>query len=160
MTVPEPSVEETIEILRGLRDRFEAHHKVKITEEAIAAAAKLSDRYITQRFMPDKAIDLIDQAAARVRIRASSRPKALHDIEEAIRRLRQEQDAASAAKQYDKAKELEARIKAEREAPGQRHGKVEEAARHQLRGGDGAGRGRDRRVADRHSGGRADHRGP
>ncbi|PZQ77827.1 MAG: Clp protease ClpC [Variovorax paradoxus] len=113
VTVPEPSVDETVEILRGLRDRFEAHHKVKINEEAIAAAAKLADRYITQRFMPDKAIDLVDQAAARVRICASSRPKALHDVEEGIRRLRQEQDAAGAARQYDKAKELEGRAKAE-----------------------------------------------
>jgi ATP-dependent Clp protease ATP-binding subunit ClpC len=102
-----------VEILRGLRDRFEAHHKVKIAEEAISAAAKLADRYITQRFMPDKAIDLIDQAAARVRIRASSRPKAMHDIEEGIRRMRQEQDAAGAARQYDKAKEIEGRAKAE-----------------------------------------------
>jgi ATP-dependent Clp protease ATP-binding subunit ClpC len=113
VNVPEPSVDETIEILRGLRDRFEAHHKVRITEEAISAAARLADRYIPQRFMPDKAIDLIDQAAARVRIRASSRPKSLHEIEEAIRRLRQEQDAASAARQYDKAKEIDGRIKAE-----------------------------------------------
>ena len=111
--VDEPSVEETIEILRGLRDRFEAHHKVKITEPAIQAAATLSDRYLTSRFLPDKAIDLIDQAAARVRIRASSRPHELHDVEAAIRRLRQEQDAASAARQYDKAKQLEERIKAE-----------------------------------------------
>jgi ATP-dependent Clp protease ATP-binding subunit ClpC len=111
--VPEPSVEETIEILRGLRDRLEAHHKVKITEAAIAAAAKLSDRYVSARFLPDKAIDLIDQAAARVHIAASSRPNELQEIETAMRRLRQEQDAASAAKQYDKAKKLEERIKAE-----------------------------------------------
>src|SRR6266850_915359 len=113
VTVPEPSVEETIEILRGLRDRLEAHHKDKITEGAIAAAAKLSDRYISARFLPDKAIDLIDQAAARVHIAASSRPHELQEIEAAIRRLRQEQDAASAAKQYDKAKQLEEHIKTE-----------------------------------------------
>ena len=68
MNVPEPSVAETIEILRGLRDRLDAHHKVKITEQAIAAAPKLSDRNIAARFLPDKAIDLFDQAAARVRI--------------------------------------------------------------------------------------------
>jgi ATP-dependent Clp protease ATP-binding subunit ClpC len=111
--VPEPSVEETVEILRGLRDRLEAHHKVKITEEAITAAAKLSDRYIAARFLPDKAIDLLDQAAARVRISSNSRPQSLHDIEAAIRRIRQEQDAASAAKQFDKAKELEEQLKAE-----------------------------------------------
>jgi ATP-dependent Clp protease ATP-binding subunit ClpC len=111
--VPEPSVEETIEILRGLRDRFEAHHKVKITDEAIQAAARLSARYITQRYLPDKAIDLIDQAAARVRIQASLRPGELQQIESTIRRLKQEQAAASAAKQYDKAKEFDERIKAE-----------------------------------------------
>jgi ATP-dependent Clp protease ATP-binding subunit ClpC len=113
MMVPEPSVDETIEILRGLRDRFEAHHKVRITEEAIQAAAKLSSRYITGRFLPDKAIDLIDQAAARVRIQASLRPLELQEIENTIRRLRQEQDAAAASKQFDKAKQLDERIKAE-----------------------------------------------
>jgi ATP-dependent Clp protease ATP-binding subunit ClpC len=109
--VAEPSIEETIEILRGLRDRLEAHHKVKITEEAIEAAAKLSSRYITQRFLPDKAIDLIDQGAARVRIKASSRPAELHDIEANIRRAKQEQQAAGSAKEYDKAKQLEEKIK-------------------------------------------------
>jgi ATP-dependent Clp protease ATP-binding subunit ClpC len=108
--VPEPSVEETMEILRGLRDRLEAHHKVKITEAAISAAAKLSDRYIAARFLPDKAIDLLDQAAARVRISSNSRPPQLRDIEATIRRTRQEQDAASAAKQFDKAKELEEKL--------------------------------------------------
>ncbi|HTI18870.1 MAG TPA: ATP-dependent Clp protease ATP-binding subunit [Trinickia sp.] len=113
VVVPEPSVEETIEILRGLRDRLEAHHKVKISEEAIQAAAKLSDRYIAARFLPDKAIDLLDQAAARVRILSSSRPEQLHDIQTNIRRLHQEQDAASAAKQFDKAKELQEKLVAD-----------------------------------------------
>ena len=111
LMINEPSVEETIEILRGLRDRLEAHHKVKITEAAIQAAAKLSARYMAGRYLPDKAIDLVDQAAARVRIATSSRPPEMQDIENAIRRLRQEQDAASAARQYDKAKQLEDRIK-------------------------------------------------
>ncbi|SFN22325.1 ATP-dependent Clp protease ATP-binding subunit [Variovorax sp. OV329] len=109
--VPEPSIEDTIEILRGLRDRLEAHHKVKISEGAIEAAAKLSARYVAARFLPDKAIDLIDQAAARVRIHASSRPQELQHIEANVRKLRQEQDAAGAAKQYDKAKDLGDRIK-------------------------------------------------
>ncbi|MDM0077017.1 ATP-dependent Clp protease ATP-binding subunit [Variovorax sp. J2P1-59] len=109
--VPEPSIEDTIEILRGLRDRLEAHHKVKISEGAIEAAAKLSARYIAARFLPDKAIDLIDQGAARVRIHASSRPQELQHIEANVRKLRQEQDAAGAAKQYDKAKDLGDRIK-------------------------------------------------
>ena len=72
--VPEPTVEQAIMILRGLRDTLETHHKVTITEEAIAAAAELSDRYVTGRFLPDKAIDLIDQAAARVKISATARP--------------------------------------------------------------------------------------
>jgi ATP-dependent Clp protease ATP-binding subunit ClpC len=113
VSVPEPSVEDTIEILRGLRDRFEAHHKVKITEEAIVAAARLADRYVTGRFQPDKAIDLIDQAAARVRIQASSRPPELHEIESGIRKRKQERDAAGTAKQYDKAKQIDADIKGE-----------------------------------------------
>jgi ATP-dependent Clp protease ATP-binding subunit ClpC len=113
VTVPEPNIEDTIEILRGLRDRFEAHHKVKISDEAIVAAARLADRYISGRFQPDKSIDLIDQAAARVRIQASSRPAELHDIEGNLRRQRQEQDAAGTAKQYDKAKQLGERIAAE-----------------------------------------------
>lgn len=111
--VPEPSIDETVEILRGLRDRLEAHHKVKINEDAITAAAKLSDRYIAARFLPDKAIDLLDQAAARVRILSSSRPERLHDIEATIRRIRQEQDAVSAAKQFDKAKDLQEKLVAE-----------------------------------------------
>ncbi|WP_436411660.1 ATP-dependent Clp protease ATP-binding subunit [Variovorax ginsengisoli] len=113
VNVPEPSVADTIEILRGLRDRLEAHHKVKISEAAIEAAAKLSARYIAARFLPDKAIDLIDQAAARVRIQASSRPQELQHIEARMRKLHQEQDTAGAAKQYDKAKDLGDRIKDE-----------------------------------------------
>jgi ATP-dependent Clp protease ATP-binding subunit ClpC len=111
--VDEPSVDDTTEILRGLRDRLEAHHKVKIGEEAILAAARLSDRYITGRKLPDKAIDLIDQAAARVRIAASSRPAELQKIESSIEQQKREQDSASAAKEFEKAKKLEARIKAE-----------------------------------------------
>src|SRR5690348_2310124 len=88
--VPEPTVEQTITILRGLRDRFEAHHKVTIADEAITAAAELSDRYITGRYLPDKAIDLIDQAAARVRLRGSSRPPELQEEEAELQQLRRE----------------------------------------------------------------------
>ena len=79
--VPEPTVAQTIMILRGLRDTLEAHHKVTITDEAIIAAAELSDRYITGRFLPDKAIDLIDQAAARVKISATARPVDVQELE-------------------------------------------------------------------------------
>jgi len=108
--ISEPTVEQTIMILRGLRDRFEAHHKVKITDEAIIAAAELSDKYITNRYLPDKAIDLIDQAAARVRIMMTSRPAEIQELEAKIQSLKREQEYASSRKQYDKAKELEEQI--------------------------------------------------
>ncbi len=108
--VPEPTVEQTVQILRGLRDRFEAHHKVTITDEAINAAAELSDRYITGRYLPDKAIDLIDQAAARVRMRGSSRPPELQEAETELQQLRRERDYASSRKKFDQAKGLDKRI--------------------------------------------------
>ena len=158
--VPEPSVEETIEILRGLRDRFEAHHKVKITEAAIAAAAKLSDRYIAARFLPDKAIDLIDQAAARVRIQASSRPHELHDIET------DDPPAAPGAGRGQHAPSSSTRRRsstsasAEGEAARRGDREMEEAARHQLAGGCRRACRADRRRADRHPGVGADDRGP
>lgn len=109
--VPEPTVEQTIEILRGLRDRYEAHHKVKITDEAIVAAAELSDRYVANRFLPDKAIDLIDQAASRVRISVDTLDQELAELDDDIRRLKRERDYAVNHKQMDKAKDLEQRIK-------------------------------------------------
>ena len=88
--VDEPTVAQTIMILRGLRDTLESHHKVTITEEAIIAAAELSDRYITGRFMPDKAIDLIDQAAARVKISATARPVDVQELEAEVEQIRRE----------------------------------------------------------------------
>lgn len=109
--VPEPTVEQTIEILRGLRDKYEAHHKVKITDEAIVAAAELSDRYIANRFLPDKAIDLIDQAASRVRIGVDTLDQELTELDDDIRRLKRERDYAVNHKQLDKAKDLEKSIK-------------------------------------------------
>ena len=108
--VDEPTVEQTIMILRGLRDRLEAHHKVSITDEALVAAAEFADRYVTNRFLPDKAIDLIDQAAARVRIGTTSRPAALQELEAEIKQLRREEDYASSRKRFDKAQELSTRI--------------------------------------------------
>lgn len=108
--VSEPTVPQSIEILKGLRDRYEAHHKVKITDEAIVAAAELSDRYISNRFLPDKAIDLIDQAAARVRIGITSRPQEVKEIEEQINSLKRELEFASQHKKYEEAKSLEAQI--------------------------------------------------
>ncbi|WP_283949439.1 ATP-dependent Clp protease ATP-binding subunit [Limobrevibacterium gyesilva] len=107
--VPEPTVEQTIMILRGLRDTFESHHKVTITNEAIVAAAELSDRYVTGRFLPDKAIDLIDQAAARVKISSTARPPELQELEAEVRQLKREQDYATSRKQFDRAAEAQAR---------------------------------------------------
>ncbi|WP_083654736.1 ATP-dependent Clp protease ATP-binding subunit [Burkholderia sp. SRS-W-2-2016] len=104
--IPEPSVVQTINILRGLRDRLEAHHKVTIQDDAIVAAAELSDRYISGRFLPDKAIDLVDQAAARVNLSATSRPAAILEYEAELAQLRREQDYAASRKQYDRAHTL------------------------------------------------------
>jgi ATP-dependent Clp protease ATP-binding subunit ClpC len=108
--VSEPTVLQTIEILRGLRDRYEVHHKVKITDEAIVAAAEWSDRYISNRFLPDKAIDLIDQAASRVRIGLTSRPEDVRRLDLEIEKLKRELDSALSHKQSDKAKLAEQQI--------------------------------------------------
>ncbi|ABS27505.1 ATP-dependent Clp protease ATP-binding subunit [Anaeromyxobacter sp. Fw109-5] len=108
--VPEPTVEQTVQILRGLRDRFEAHHKVTISDEAITAAAELSDRYISNRFLPDKAIDLIDQAAARVRLRLTSRTPELQEAETELQQLRREREYATSRKDFERAKGLEERL--------------------------------------------------
>jgi ATP-dependent Clp protease ATP-binding subunit ClpC len=108
--VSEPTVDDTIEILRGLKDRYEAHHRVKISEEAIVAASELSDRYVTDRFLPDKAIDLVDQAAARVRLRSKTKPQDTRVLEEEVKRLRREKDQAVSAEDFEKAQELKSRI--------------------------------------------------
>jgi ATP-dependent Clp protease ATP-binding subunit ClpC len=108
--VREPTVEETIEILRGLKDRYEAFHRVRISDEAIVAAAELSDRYIRDRFLPDKAIDLIDQASARVRLRTKTKDDETRSLEEDLRRLARERDQATAAEDYDRAGGLRDRI--------------------------------------------------
>jgi len=104
--VPEPTVENTIEILHGLRDRYEAHHQVRYTDESLVAAAELSDRYITDRFLPDKAIDLIDQAGARVRLRTKRPAKDRRELEQRLDQLRREKDEAVAAEDYDRAGSL------------------------------------------------------
>lgn len=114
--IAEPTVEQTITILRGLRDRYEAHHKVKITDEAIVAAAELSDRYITNRYLPDKAIDLIDQAAARVRISTTSPTAEMKELEPTIGQLKRELDSATSRKDFDRAKNLESEIKQKEKA--------------------------------------------
>lgn len=109
--VNEPTQEQAIAILRGLRDSYEAHHKVRITDESITAAVELSDRYITTRFLPDKAIDLIDQAAARVKIAANSFPPEKQDLDRKIEALKREHEAASRHKDEPRANELTDQIK-------------------------------------------------
>src|SRR5664280_1246615 len=90
--VAEPSVAETVEILKGLRDRYEAHHRIRITDEALSSAAELADRYISDRFLPDKAIDLIDEAASRMRIRTMTAPPSYRELEEEISTVRKEKE--------------------------------------------------------------------
>jgi ATP-dependent Clp protease ATP-binding subunit ClpC len=101
--VREPTVEETVEILHGLKDRYEAFHRVRISDEAIVAATELSDRYIRDRFLPDKAIDLIDQASARVRLRTKTKDDDTRSLEDDLRRLTRERDQATAAEDYERA---------------------------------------------------------
>jgi ATP-dependent Clp protease ATP-binding subunit ClpC len=108
--VGEPTVDDTMDILRGLKDRYEAHHRVKITEEAIVAAAELSDRYITDRFLPDKAIDLVDQASARVRLRSKTKPVDTRELEDEVRRLKREKDQAVSAEDFGRAQDLKGQI--------------------------------------------------
>lgn len=120
--VGEPTEEEAVEILKGLRDKYEAHHKVKISDEAIETAVKMSSRYIADRFLPDKAIDLIDEAASRVRLKAFTAPPNLKSMEQEIKRLEQEkasavksQDFEAAAKIRDKEKEFQTLLDEEKE---------------------------------------------
>jgi ATP-dependent Clp protease ATP-binding subunit ClpC len=122
VTVGEPTEEEAVEILRGLRDRYEAHHKVKITDEAIESAVKMSSRYIADRFLPDKAIDLVDEAASVVRLNAQTLPQNLKDMEAEIKRIEQEkqsaitaQDFEGAAKYRDKQNKLSELLAGEKE---------------------------------------------
>ncbi|OCT10820.1 ATP-dependent Clp protease ATP-binding subunit ClpC [Paenibacillus pectinilyticus] len=103
ITVDQPSPEEAVQILYGLRDRYEAHHRVKITDAAIQEAVKLSDRYITDRFLPDKAIDLIDEASSKVRLRSYTTPPSLKQLENKLENIRKEKDAAVQSQEFEKA---------------------------------------------------------
>ncbi|MFI9557339.1 ATP-dependent Clp protease ATP-binding subunit [Nonomuraea endophytica] len=121
--VPEPTVEQTVEILAGLRDAYEAHHQVRITDEALDAAATLSDRYISDRFLPDKAIDLMDQSAARVRLRARTPGADVRELEERLDSLHRDKDQAVSSDDFDRAKELAREIdKLRPELENARHG--------------------------------------
>ena len=106
ITVDEPTAEESVQILKGLRDRYEAHHRVSITDEAIDAAVKLSDRYISDRFLPDKAIDLIDEAGSKVRLRSYTTPPNLKELEVKLEEIRKEKDAAVQSQEFEKAASL------------------------------------------------------
>jgi len=103
ITVNEPTVDETIDILKGLRDRYEAHHKVRITDEALVMSAKLADRYISDRFLPDKAIDVMDEAASRVRLQSTLPPPELRQVDAKLRKIREEKEAVIKAQEYEKA---------------------------------------------------------
>ena len=114
--VEEPSVEDTILMLKGLRDRYEAHHKVSITDSALEAAAKLSQRYVTDRSLPDKAIDLMDEAAAKLRVALYSLPPDIKELKTEIDRLQTEEDASSASRDYQRAAEIKVeRLRKEQE---------------------------------------------
>ncbi|WP_414047338.1 ATP-dependent Clp protease ATP-binding subunit [Macrococcus equi] len=104
--VDEPNVEDAIEILRGLRDRYEAHHRIKISDEAIVAAVKMSDRYISDRFLPDKAIDLIDEASSKVRLRNYTTPPSLKELEVELEKVKNEKDAAVHSQEFEQAASL------------------------------------------------------
>src|SRR5881392_1383815 len=109
--VDEPTVAHTIEILKGIRDKYEAHHRVTITDQAIVAAANLADRYISDRHLPDKAIDLVDEAGSRLRIRRMQAPPDYRDLEDEISRVRREKEAAIEAQQFERAASLRDREK-------------------------------------------------
>jgi len=114
--VNEPSIESTIEMLKGLRPKYEAHHKIKITDAALEAAAKLSQRYVTERWLPDKAIDLIDEAASRLRIEAESAPPEVKELEQKLRQITDEEEAASQRREYEHAAQLKSeRLRLEQE---------------------------------------------
>src|SRR5207237_431315 len=104
--VEEPSVEETIEILKGVKERYEEHHKLTISDDALKAAAELAARYVSDRFLPDKAIDLVDEAASHVRIRKAATPPSLQEGMRGLESLRREKDQAIASQQYELAADL------------------------------------------------------
>ncbi len=108
--VEEPSVEESIQILEGIKERYEAHHKLKITDEALKAAAHLSNRYIKNRFLPDKAIDVIDEAASRVRLRFTSEPDNLRNLKNQIQKMEMERESLTRAGQHKEAAEIKVKI--------------------------------------------------
>ncbi|GGB11306.1 ATP-dependent Clp protease ATP-binding subunit [Macrococcus hajekii] len=106
VTVNEPNVEDAIEILKGLRDRYEAHHRINISDEALVAAVKMSDRYISDRYLPDKAIDLIDEAGSKVRLRNHTTPPSLKEMEAELEQIKKEKDSAVHSQEFEQAAAL------------------------------------------------------
>ena len=104
--VNEPSEEDAIKILEGLRDKYEAHHNVKITDEAIKSAVELSTRYVNDRYLPDKAIDLIDEAASKVKMQTYTKPESIRNLEDEIEKVRKEKEEAIATQNFEKAAKL------------------------------------------------------
>ncbi len=113
--VDEPNVEQTIEILRGIRDQYEAHHRIKISDEALVSAARLSDRYIKDRFLPDKAIDVVDEAASKVRLSVTSEPENLRQMKHKIEKMERERESLSRSGNHKEAAEIKQKIETERE---------------------------------------------
>ncbi len=109
--VDEPSVDETVQIIKGLRDRYEAHHRVRITDDAVEAAAQLSHRYISGRFLPDKAIDLIDEAGSRTRLRITTMPPEIRTLEKDLERVKQEKEEAIKTQEFERAADLRDKMK-------------------------------------------------
>ena len=157
--VAEPTVEQTINILRGLRDRLEGHHKVTIQDQAFVAAAELSDRYISGRFLPDKAIDLIDQAAARVHLSITSRPAEIQELESEVAHAEARAGLRQFAQALRPGQGVRGAGRREGEDAGRADRRVEAPHRVQHRRGHGRAHRRDRVEADRHPGHRADGRG-
>lgn len=113
--VDEPNVEQTIEILRGIRDRYEAHHRIKISDEALVSAAQLSDRYIKDRFLPDKAIDVIDESASKVRLRVTAEPEELRTLKLEVEKLERERESLTRANKHKESAELKVKIEQKKE---------------------------------------------
>ncbi len=137
--VEAPSVEDTIEIIHGLRDKYEAHHRVKISDEAIVAASRLSNQYITDRYLPDKAIDVIDEACSRARLKSTTRPPDLKEIEAEIERVTKEKEEAIESQEFEKAASLrdkERQIKEKLEAEQQNWEKTRENVSYTVSGED------------------------
>ena len=130
VTVGEPTEQEAVEILRGLRDKYEAHHKVRITDESIEAAVRLSSRYIADRYLPDKAIDLIDEACSRVRLRTYTAPDDLQELENRCRQLEQEKEEAVNTQDFERAAEIRDEQKELKEKLEERKKKWQEKSEH------------------------------